>query len=113
VGLVDVNLDYTIKDGEGNTITKEQETLAVETQISFIKNFKIPENIKQGNYMFYVKANYDGKVGSASNWFTITKPLSINKIIIPAFLGVIITLILIIIYQIRKTKKRIKHSKSK
>lgn len=113
VGLVDVNLDYTIKDGEGNTITKEQETLAVETQISFIKNFKIPENIKQGNYMFYVKANYDGKVGSASNWFTITKPLSINKIIIPAFLGVIITLILFIIYQIRKTKKRIKHSKSK
>ena len=39
-----VNMDYFVKDLNGNTIISERENVIVETQASFFKTLKIPQN---------------------------------------------------------------------
>jgi hypothetical protein len=91
-GRADVLIEYEIKDYEGNDIVSETESLAIETQSSFIKKIKVPENTKEGMYVFYVKASYNGKVASASDNFEVVSAKKINKEII----YIIITILAII-----------------
>lgn len=67
VGKVDVEVEYALINYEGIKISLEKETIAVEGQINYVKTFKIPENLKEGPYILYVKATYEGKVASASS----------------------------------------------
>ncbi len=98
VGKTDVSIEYIIKDFEGNTIIQESEVVAVETQVSFSKFFKMPSDIKKGDYVAISQARYDGSLGSSSAIFRIvekeTPKLNTGMII---FIIIIILLILIII----------------
>ena len=73
IEAVDVHVIYTIKDMEGNIILEEDEYLAVETKTSLIKRLRIPSNLEEGNYVLYVKVEYDNTVGSTSALFSVSK----------------------------------------
>ena len=82
-------------------IVFDEETVAVETQTSFIKEFKIPPDAKYGAYMIYIKTTYNENVASASAWFEVsrksfltTDPNTIIDII--PFLSIFLTISVII-----------------
>ncbi len=110
IGKIDVNLEYIIKNEQNEVIIFDIETVAVETQANFLKKFEIPDDIKLGKYIFYVKATYNGKTASASAWFSVGKiPFwSIEKISLVIFLIVIIIIFSFLVYEIRKIKKLLK-----
>jgi len=105
---VDVNMDYIIKEeGTGKVILFEQDSLAVETQISFIKSFEIPEDTKYGNYIFYTRVNYNEKVASASDRFKVgEESLFLKYAKINLILLIIVLLLVYMIKRITKKKKR-------
>ena len=108
LGKVDVNMDYIIKEeGTGKIILFEQDSFAVETRISFIKSFEIPKDTKYGNYIFYVRVNYDTKIASASDEFRIGEEAFFSKYVKFNLILLIIILLLIgLIRTITKKKKR-------
>ncbi len=80
IGQQEVNIEYLIKDEQGNIVFGEKQVLIIGPSISITKVFKLPDNINEGNYIYYVKATYDSKIASASKWFSVlTEPLFINK----------------------------------
>lgn len=108
-GRKDVGMEYIIKDYKGNEIAKETETLAIETQITFLKEIYIPEKTKTGNYVFYVRAIHDGKVASASDNFEVvsSKVTTREKIYIVTIIILSVILSLIIYYvMLKKDRKK-------
>jgi len=112
-GKVDVLVEYTILNKNGDEILHEQETIAVETSTSFVRSFKLPEGVGSGKYFLYVKTTYNGLVASASSQFNvgIAPPLTLSEQILFIVVGVLIILALIIFFEIRKIKKHIGHHK--
>jgi hypothetical protein len=84
-GEADLNIEYIIKDLEDNVIFGEKQTLIIGTSINLIKTFQLPENIEAGNYIFYVKATYQGKIAIASKGFTVIKPATFEQAIEDTF----------------------------
>ena len=107
-GRKDIYIEYFIKDYEGKEIIKETESLAIETQLTFLKEIKIPKETKTGNYVLYVKATYDGKVASASDDFEIvtSKTTSREKIYIVTIIILLILFSLILYYIIKRGSKK-------
>jgi hypothetical protein len=79
-GRVDVSIEYVIKDEHDIIVTFSDETLAVETQMSYIKSIFIPRDLPPGRYIFYVKTTYGGNVASSSQWFSIVEKESIRPL---------------------------------
>jgi len=73
LGMKTVEIEYFIKDFDGNTIFSDVENLAVETQISITKIFPIPLNIKEGDYVFGVIITYKDSVGTNTYFFKINE----------------------------------------
>ena len=114
VGKVDVELEYSIRDGEGNIIVSDSETIAVEGQANFFKTLQISKNVLEGEYLFYVKANYLGQIAGASEWFNVSKEKYISRIEVISyiFLGIIVVILVvgfIILSEMKKVKKKIKY----
>ena len=112
----DINIDYMIKGENGNEIVNQHESLAIETQVNFIKRFAIPENAKPGKYFLYVKETYNGDVASASHDFEIVqyKVTGKEKIYIAAVLALVAFLVLMVYFffsrkseEQRKIKRKI------
>jgi len=68
---VDAVIDYVVKDEKGNTIVTEQETLAIETQTSFVKELNIPPYLEDGRYILYVRATYKDQIATSSSLFKV------------------------------------------
>lgn len=104
----DVVIEYSVKDYNGNEIAKEHESLAIETQATFIKRINTPEDAPYGQYILYVKAIYDNKTASSSDNFEITsvKITSREKIYILIIIILGIILSLIVYYILSKKDKR-------
>jgi len=64
-GRTDVVLYYTIKDAGGKVIISESETAAVETQMSVIRRFTMPETAAKGEYSFNVELSSLDKKNNA------------------------------------------------
>ena len=71
---VNVDVEYFVKDMNGNTIVTESETVVVKTQASFFKTISIPKNLKPGPYVFAAQAKFGKSVGTASYMFEVTGP---------------------------------------
>ena len=71
---VNVNVEYFVKDINGNTIMTESETVVVKTQASFFKTISVPDNLKPGPYVFAAKAVFGSSVGTASYLFEVVGP---------------------------------------
>ncbi len=110
-GRADVNVEYIIKDFDGNEILIKSESIAVETQAIFVKKILIPENVKYGKYLLYVKAVYNGETASASDGFEVVQFKVTNKEKI--FIASIIILIIIIIMFVFWRYKNEEHRKLK
>jgi len=72
---IDVEMEYLIKDMEGNVIDLSHETFAIEKKKSFSKIFKLPSSLKEGDYVLYIKATYEDKITTASDFFSVRKPI--------------------------------------
>ncbi len=104
VGKVDVEMYYQIVDFAGKVVSESHETIAVDGQLGHIKSFEIPDNLPEGDYIFYVQAVYDGKTASAHRSFIVegTPGLSsLNRFyILLGVLGVILVLFFRLLYLI-------------
>ncbi len=114
VGLVDVLLNYEIRDFDGKKILESSETVAVETQTNFLRKFVLPEDVEAGSYVFYVSAIYDGQKGSSSDNFKIRKrSLALFIFLILIIIFSIMAFILFILYnKSKKFRKKIELLKS-
>ena len=74
-GRIDVYLDYDIKDALGKLIYKKRETVAVETQASFVRIFDIPPNTRPGRYFIHARLQYfNGLYADSEASFEVVKP---------------------------------------
>ena len=69
---VNIDMEYFVKDLEGNTIISESETVVVQNQASFYKTISIPENFRSENYVFIALAKYGSSTGTASYLFEVS-----------------------------------------
>ena len=89
----DVLIEYTIKNSNGDIVLKEEETVKVGIQASFIKKFKLPDDIALGEYVISAIVKYEDSVGISSETFNVG-----NKEEIGGFgVGSVIALIIILI----------------
>ena len=97
-GRKDIHIDYIIKGYSGKELVRETESLAIETQVTFLKEIKIPDDAKDESYILYVKVTYEGKVASSSDNFEIVASKVTSKekiyIVIIIILAVILSLII-------------------
>lgn len=70
-GAQDVSLTYTIFDSEGNEVLKQSETVAVATQLLFIKNFRTSLALKPGEYKLQVELPSSEFVAVSTDTFTV------------------------------------------
>ncbi len=93
-GRADINLRYFVTDYDGNLIFTKNETLAIETQTSFVATIDIPSDAPHGKYVLYVEALYEGKVaGATANFEIVPNVVTQNEKI---FISIIILLIMLI-----------------
>ena len=108
-----VNVDYLIKDFDGNLVWEESEIIDIEKQISFSKIISLSELILMpGEYVVISQISYDDSIGSSSFVFEIAldlspaedKPLS-NLLLILIGLLIVAGLILLWLILRRENKK--------
>lgn len=68
---VDAQLNYAIKDLDGNDVNFGIETLAVYNKISTLKELELPNNISAGTYLFYAKVSYGTEIAVAGDIFYV------------------------------------------
>lgn len=68
---VDVTTTYIIKDRFGNVVHESSETFAVEKQTSFVKSFRIPQNLKPDNYLAIIEVRYENSFAVSSELFRV------------------------------------------
>lgn len=96
---VDIEVEYSLLNEQGNTITSHHESMAVRTKLSYIRNKEIPNHLPFGNYVIYLKVKYAGQISSTSQMITLG-PHSETEIPLPRFvyvIPIIISLIAMII----------------
>jgi len=114
-GRVDVNLEYSILDFQGNLIATEQETVAVETQAKFGRELLIPSDIKPGTYIASAKVTFEDSVGISSDVFEVKAktirlyPIALKDYTTFLLLGIIVIIIIsaVSIYKFYPQKKHI------
>lgn len=71
-GSGDVKVKYAIKDSKGNLIAAQEETIFVETQVKFVRELELPNEIKPSTYFAFVDAFSDGTpIGASSDTFEV------------------------------------------
>ena len=68
---VDVTTTYIIKDRQGNVVYESSETFAVDKQTSFVKSFKIPKDLKPGDYLIIIEVRYENSFAVSSELFKV------------------------------------------
>ena len=87
---------------------EESETLAIETQTSFVKRFSMPSNARYGDYVVYVKIVYADSVATSSAVFKVReKPFTtlIKTAYILSAIIVISAIAIVMFYLIRRMKR--------
>jgi len=104
---VDVTLNYLIKDYNGQLIFSESETILVEGQKSFNKEF-YTGNLPVGNYLVAVEVVYQNGVATSSAHFQIAEnpPVDLYVVLGGLIFGIIVVGVLIAVVLSRYKKKR-------
>jgi hypothetical protein len=101
---IDVTLKFDVLDSNKNLIATKSETVAIETQASFVREIKIPENTLPGKYTLHTELIYqDKKEAEADNSFSIINPN--NKKTNYWLIFIVGAIILMMIYISLKSKK--------
>jgi len=106
---INANLYYAIRDLDGNIISFNDEALRVSDELSIIRKLKVPENIKEGNYIFYVKATYNGNIAISSDLFNVLDiaqiPVGFEFPLIGLFVILILILTILTVLNLREHKE--------
>ncbi|MBW2976438.1 hypothetical protein KY347_03255, partial [Candidatus Woesearchaeota archaeon] len=92
---VDVQVYYAIRDMDNKDIVFKTESLAVDDEISVKRSLKIPENVKEGDYIAYAQVSYNGQIAVSSDLFKIAE--TAPKIEPGIKIGAILALILVLV----------------
>ena len=99
---VDVTPTYIIKDKYGRFVYETSETFAVEKQISYVKNFQLPEVMEPGDYVAVVEVRYSNLFAVSSDIFNVIDEKAGNpkfKFNIILLMGIIFaSLIILFVY---------------
>ena len=66
-----IHLNYEIRNFEGNTLLKEDESVTVDGRASFVKDFKIPKSAQLGPHVFIATAETGESFGTATYIFNL------------------------------------------
>jgi hypothetical protein len=113
-GKVDVMVNYLIKDLQGNLITEESETFAVEKQSSYVKIFDLPPDLNPGQYVAAIEVRYANSYALSSQMFEVLTEEELISIkearnrVISIFVIVAISSLIyvVVITRLLKRKKR-------
>jgi len=110
---MDITLKYSILDEKSNIIAEKSETMAIETQASFVGNLKVPDNAEKGDYNLNVELFVNNnKEAESYDSFKINKKN--NKNLYYLIAGIMTLLFLaLLIYLCIKSKKIIEKIKIK
>ncbi len=101
----DITMEYIIKNELGEKIREEKETVAIETQMGWVKRITIPMGTLYGKYVIYIMATTaDGKVAGASDTFNVVAPETAKIYILTITLSIIVLGIIIYFSIIRRGK---------
>lgn len=114
---VDVIITYLIKDKLGRVLYESSETFAVANQTSFIKSFKLPEQLQPGEYLAIIEVRYENSFAVSSELFKIVPKTTIKTVVksklnialmsaLAVFVILMISFTYLIIQRIRKPRKR-------
>src|SRR3989338_8081425 len=111
-GRVDVQVNYQIRDDNNEVISESNEMIAVDTQISFVREFAIQET-NEGNYVFFVSVKYNGQQGSATRLFRVVEEKTFllkreNQVLVLIFV-----LFVLLVYFIGRASKNKVRQKTK
>ena len=99
---VDVTISYIIKDKSGNVMHESSETIPVESQLSFVKTFKIPENFQPGDYIIVIEVRYQNTFAVSSDLFKVVakeeavKKAAMSRTIVIS--GIVFAAIILIVF---------------
>ena len=89
-GRIDVFLEYSIINENDEIVLGKRETVAVETQASFLREFSL-KDIPAGDYTIHVKLVYaDGKFADTKHSFRIVRETFSDRIIFYWVLGILL-----------------------
>ena len=104
---LDVTLNYEIKDYEGEIYLTQSETLLVEKQINFKRNFDTG-GLPLGKYIIGLELIYpDGVAPSSAHFDVVAKiPIDFANLIFYLIIAILIIAILLVIFLIVKKRKK-------
>jgi len=106
-----VNINYIIKDFEGEVFLEENETIFIIGQKTFIKEFST-ENLSPGDYIIGIEIIYEGEIITSSSSFKINQeelPLLMDSKFLILLLAIVLLMILmLVLYLILKKPKKAK-----
>lgn len=104
---LDVTLNYVIKDYLGKTYLTRSETVLVENQVNFKRNFDTGM-LPLGKYIVGLQLVYPGGVAPSSAHFEVIAkaPLTFGKIVLFLIIAILIIGILIILILILKRRRK-------
>jgi hypothetical protein len=104
---LDVTLNYEIKDYEGEIYLTQSETLLVEKQINFKRNFGTG-GLPLGKYIVGLELVYPNGVAPSSAHFDVVAkiPIDFANLVFYLIIAILIITILLVILQIVKKSKK-------
>lgn len=106
-------INYIIKNKDGKTIILEKEMIELDREKTITKSIKTPENFNLGEYILYVKVEYNGQTASASQGFFVVKEKRLalkESLVLYLIFLIVITVLIVIIYKLKALKKRRKQT---
>ena len=111
---VDASLEYIIKDLDGNLVDVKQEMIAVEDMVVLTKDMEVPDILEPGEYVFYVRVDYDDSIAMASDLFTVIEPeeepsglaQQLSEILLSKFATVAVALMIMVVLIVVMRKKK-------
>jgi methionine-rich copper-binding protein CopC len=96
---VDVTLDYSVVDSNQEKIITKSETVAIETQASFVGQINLPEDSPPGDYMLVVDMiQANGNVSTGKISFKIKTEENLNSLFqkykLFIFIGIVILILI-------------------
>jgi uncharacterized membrane protein len=93
----DVDVEYGVKNFDGNIIASNHELMFVQTELSVTKKINIPISTKSGNYVFYAIVNHDNIIGTGSTTFKVIEKKGFDTIM---FLSILVLVVIIMFISI-------------
>ena len=98
--ILEITLEYWVEDSSGKEIVKKVETVAIETQASFVESLKIPKDIQTGSYLLKALVITESNTYKTESSFRVIegeKKNIVGKISI-VILAIVILAILIVLF---------------